>query len=61
MRIEIDKKARVCYITIKEVLNKPLKTRELDNNVYADYDANGELYGIEFLTLPEIKYLGEDS
>lgn len=59
MRIKIDKEARACYIQYKDKFKKPLKTKELNDLTYVDYDANGQLVGIEILTLPEIEYLGE--
>ena len=37
------------YIYLEEKYKRPLKTISLGNNVYADYDADGILIGIEIL------------
>jgi uncharacterized protein YuzE len=43
------------YIRIKEDFKKPLKTKEIGAGVYADYDADDELVGIEVMGTIEVE------
>jgi len=54
MKIKISEGAS--YISILDLLVKPLKTKDIGNGIFVDYDANGEVYGIEILGNMEIEY-----
>lgn len=43
------------YIQIKDTLVKPLTTKELGDNIYIDYDSDGEVYGIELIGSVEVE------
>ena len=47
------------YLSIKDFDEsmKPISTKEIDDSgIYADYDCNGELIGIELITEVEVEY-----
>ncbi len=46
--LELDRKADAAYVRFSEA--PVARTKELDEQRIADYDANGEIVGIEFLS-----------
>lgn len=49
MRLSIDRQANAAYVTISD---RPVRrTKELDSQRIVDYDADGEIVGIEFLAI----------
>ena len=56
MKLKIGNSAS--YLQVKEELKKPLTTKRIEGNddIRIDIDADGELYGIEFLTEIKVEY-----
>ena len=59
MEITIDNKAGASYIVIDEDFKMPIRTKELADGVYGDYDAADKLVGIEILSVLEVEDITE--
>lgn len=55
-RIEIDKDAGAAYVYLREP-TKIVRTRSKPGGVNLDYDADGNVVGIEFIYLTDVKNL----
>ena len=59
VRLTIDEQTGSAYARVSE--NKSSKTEELlEDRVYADYDSNGQLVGIEFLFSDGVEVVTEE-
>ena len=48
MKIEGDELARRCYISLREIgYGEAIKTLEVDEDIYLDFDYEGKLIGID--------------
>lgn len=55
MKVEYDKEADAAYIYIDEIkAGEAKKTKQVDDNIIADFDDKGRLLGIEVLNASKI-------
>jgi uncharacterized protein YuzE len=59
MKVTIGNWASYIYVKEWDDSFQPLTTKELANNVYLDYNKDGELIGIEILGDLEVEYYSD--
>ena len=59
MKVTIGNYASYIYVKEWDESFKPLKTKELANGVYLDYNKDGELVGIEILSELVLEYYSD--
>lgn len=59
MKTTISKYASYIYVKEWDDSFRPLKTKELANGIYLDYNKDGELVGIEILSELVLEYYKE--
>lgn len=61
MKVTISKYASYIYVREFDKKYGPLKTKDLDNGVYLDYDTKGRLVGIEILSKLDPEFIDEEN
>jgi uncharacterized protein YuzE len=59
MKVTIGNYASYIYVKEWDESFKPLKTKDLANGIYLDYNKDGELVGIEILDNLEVEYYSD--